>query len=183
MKTKIISLILLLLFFSGCNSNDEAKVVAEVKGSEKSEKTSKYQLKTLAGKSIKFELVNNILLSDDLAGKMVLFNFWATWCPPCKKEMPAFVELQKKYKDSLVIVGVLLEKNKSRIELQNFLDEFKVNFPITISEHENFRFAKDIANVQKLPESYLFSKEGMFVKDFIGAVDEKVLESFIIGEE
>lgn len=181
---KYLSILVFLVLFSGCFEGDEAKVVEEVKTttSEKSAEVLKYNLKTTEGKNIKFELVNNLLLSEELNGKIVLFNFWATWCPPCRKEMPAFAKLQEKYKDRFIIVGVLMEKGKDKAELQEFLDEYGVNFPITISEEENFRFAKDIANVQKLPESYLFSKEGMFVKQFVGAVDEKVLESYILEE-
>eukprot|EP01155_Anaeramoeba_flamelloides_P030212 Anaeramoba_flamelloidesa862954_14.p1 GENE.a862954_14~~a862954_14.p1 ORF type:complete len:153 (-),score=11.79 a862954_14:8-466(-) len=147
---KYFSIILMAVLFIGCFDSDEATVVEETKTSAESAKSLEYSLKTLDGKLLDFELVNNVLLSDELNGKIVLFNFWATWCPPCRKEMPAFVELQKKYKDRLVIVGVLMEKNKSKIELENFLNEYKVNFPITISENENFRFAKDIANVQNL---------------------------------
>lgn len=180
-KSFIYSLIVLFgLLFIGCGSDDSAKAI-EKKDNVKIENSKKYTLITTKGEKLNIELVNNLLLSNELNGKIVLLNFWATWCPPCKKEMPAFVKLQEKYKDRFVVVGVLMEKDKNPKELQEFLDQYKINFPITVSD-ENFRFAKDIGNVQRFPESFLFSKEGMFYKKFIGEVDQLVLESYIIEE-
>ena len=172
------------LFFVGCGSSEDTATVVEssTPTETKSVKAKTYTLKTTKDETINIELVNDLLLSDELNGKIVLINFWATWCPPCKKEMPDFVKLQKKYKDKFIVVGILMEENKDRAEVQKFLDEFKINFPITV-DNDNFKFAKDLGNVKRFPESFLFSKGGLLYKKFIGEVDLRTLESYILDTE
>ena len=185
MKIKLLIFsILISLLFSACESSEDAATVVEETTSiqTKTLQSNSYTLKTMKNKTINIELVNDLLISDELNGKIVLINFWATWCPPCKKEMPAFVKLQEKYKDKFVVVGVLMEKDKDKAEVQKFLDEYKINFPITV-DNDNFKFAKDIGNVQRFPESFLFSKGGLLYKKFIGEVNLIALESYILDTE
>lgn len=178
---KLLFISIVLLFFMGCESNNEATVIETKQNENYKTQENKYTLKTTNNEKINIELINKLLLSKELNGKIVLLNFWATWCPPCKKEMPAFVKLQEKYKDKFIIVGILMEKEKNKEELQEFLDKYKINFPITI-DGDNFLLAKDLADVKRYPESYLFSKEGMLIKSFIGEVNQNILESFILEE-
>lgn len=183
MNLKVVALfaVIFTLFFTGCESKPQkAQVIEETsnEGISKVEKTKTYTLKTTEGKSITFEASNGVLLSKELNGKMVLINFWATWCPPCVKEMPMFVELQKKYKDDFVIIGVLFEEDKDKEELATFMKKHNINFPITV-DSQNFELAKNFGDVKKIPESFLYSKEGFFLEKFTGEVDESKLQNYI----
>src|SRR6478672_8667865 len=77
----------------------------------------------LDGKTISFA---------DLKGKVVLVNFWATWCPPCRAEIPDLVKLQAKYRDKLVILGVSEDEDASPQEVKAFGAEQKMNYPIVM---------------------------------------------------
>ena len=71
--------------------------------------------------------VHNI---NEWRGKIVVLNFWATWCPPCRAEVPLFVDTQEKFrKDGLVIVGVAIDKKQ---DVANFVDSYFINYPVLI---------------------------------------------------
>ena len=79
-----------------------------------------FTMKDMSGK--------NVSLSD-FKGKVILLDFWATWCVPCKFEIPGFVELQRKYgKDGLQVIGVSVDDTLEK--LQPFVEEFKINYPV-----------------------------------------------------
>ena len=173
--------VLFIFILVGCESkpqkaqeikDDSTKVKQEVL------KADSYTLKTTNGKEITFEVANGVMLSKQLNGKMVLINFWATWCKPCVKEMPTFVELQEKYKDDFTIVAVLFEEDKDVEELAAFMKKHKVNFPVTIGE-ENFVLARAFGDIKMIPESFLYSKEGFFIEKFIGEISKAKLENYI----
>ncbi len=177
----LLSSIFVIVFFIGCNSDEEAITIVEDDTSfkelkEQSNKT--YTLNTTEDKKIVLTVENNILTSDSLKGKVVLINFWATWCPPCKKEIPVFNKLYEKYSDKFEIIGVLYEKNKNKKELTDFIKDYKIKFPITIGE-ENFRMAKAFDDVKKIPESFLYDSKGNFIKKYIGEVPATELETLI----
>jgi len=182
MKLKLISLstIILALFFVGCESKPKKAQEVQSNLIEKKEilKANTYTLNTTTGEKITFEVSDGVLFSKQLNGKMVLINFWATWCKPCIKEMPAFVELQEKYKNDFIIIGVLFEKEKELKELENFMKKYNVNFPVTVGK-ENFVLAKAFNDIKMIPESFLYNKEGFFVEKFIGEIKKSKLENYI----
>jgi len=173
-------LLLSVFLFVACSDSSKKEAATQVVYEEKKGKTlvqedKKFTLTTTKGEEIELEMLGNSLLSKQLNGKVVLINFWATWCPPCIEEMPMFNELYEKYSDKFEIIGVLYEHNKDKKELAAFLKKHKIKFPVVVSE-ENFPFAKRIGNVQRIPESFLYSKDGMFIDKFVGVVDEVVLK-------
>ncbi len=177
----IIIPILTLVFFAGCSSeNEEATVVEDNTSFEelKVQSNKTYSLKTTKDEDLTLTVENDVLTSDKLKGKIVLINFWATWCPPCKKEIPVFNKLYEKYSDKFEIIGVLYEKNKDEKELADFMKDYKMKFPVTVGE-ENFRMAKAFEDVKKIPESFLYDAKGNFVKKYLGVVPEDELEAFI----
>lgn len=95
-------------------------------------------------------------------GRVVLLNFWAPWCPPCRKEVPAFIDLQEKYGDKgFTIVGVTVD---TRENAQNFADTMGINYPVLIAEEEGVEIAKRYGNrVGALPYSVLLDREGRIV--------------------
>ncbi len=181
-KLYLLFIIPLTIFFIGCGGEDEAATVVQSNTDFKELKkqaNKTYTLTTTDNKTIVLTVENDILTSQDLKDKVVLINFWATWCPPCIKEMPTFTKLQEKYKDDFLIIGVLYEKNKDLKEIEAFMDKYGMNFPVTISEEENFRMAKNFDDVKRIPESFLYGKDGKFLEKYVGLVDEKSLETHI----
>ena len=72
--------------------------------------------------------------SSDFAGKVVVLDFWTTWCPPCRAEIPGFVELQKQYGDKgLVIVGVSLDQQGPEV-VTPFMKQFSMNYPVVMGD-------------------------------------------------
>lgn len=179
-KLLLITLFISSVFFSSCEENSGATTVIQEDTSSfkelKAKVDTKYILTTSDGKEIIIDLKDDKLVSKYLEGKTVLLNFWATWCPPCIEEMPMFNKVYEEYKDSFVILGILYERNKDEKELADFMKKHEIKFPVTVSA-ENFRLAKNIGNVARIPESFLYDRNGNFVKKYIGVVDEDELKS------
>jgi len=103
---------------------------------------------------------------SDFRGKAVLLNFWATWCQPCKIEMPWFAELQKEYGPSgLQVVGVSLDDDATPDDLAKFAKDLGVNYPILIGK-ENVENA--YGGVQFLPATLYIDREGKIVDKVFG---------------
>ena len=83
-------------------------------------KAPDFELKTLTGETIKL---------SNLKGKKVMLNFWATWCPPCKAEMPAMEQFSKQMDKDIVILAVNIDP---QLDVQGFVDENKITFPIPL---------------------------------------------------
>jgi len=110
-----------------------------------------FTLESLEGK--------NIQLSG-YKGQAVLLNFWATWCGPCKIEMPWFVELQKEYgPQGLQIVGVAMD-DASKEDIAKFVKEMGVNYPILIGEDA---VGNDYGGVNVLPTTFFIDRDGKIV--------------------
>jgi len=170
--TKLLA-ISLALFLTACQDKDENSASVASATNQ-----VKFTLSTIKGDKITLEKYDIMILSEQLEGKVVLINFWAPWCAPCIKEMPTFVELQEKYKDDFIILGILYDKNSSINEVNEIMQKFKINFPITIGE-ENYNIAKAFGDVQMIPESYLYAKDGIFIEKFVGEINKSKLESYI----
>ena len=110
-----------------------------------------FTLQTLDGK--------NVSLSS-FRGKGVLLNFWATWCGPCKIEMPWFVELQKQYgSQGLQIVGVAMDDSSTQ-DIQNFVKEMGVNYPVLIGKEA---VGQAYGGVDVLPTTFFIDRDGKIV--------------------
>ena len=118
---------------------------------------------------------NKVKLSD-YRGKAVLLNFWATWCPPCKVEMPWFADLQKKYgKDGLVVLGIAMDDSKPEAIAQ-FAAEMGVNYPVLLGTD---KVSDDFGSVQDLPTTFYIARDGRIVDKTIGLMDEKDIENSV----
>ena len=109
-----------------------------------------------------FELVDldaQVRNIDEWNGKVILVNFWATWCPPCKKEMPAFIELQEEYAaQGLQIIGIALDDEES---VRDFADTLGVNYPIMAAEYEGLTLSREYGNhIGALPFSVFVDRNG-----------------------
>ncbi|MGE0703794.1 MAG: TlpA family protein disulfide reductase [Vicinamibacterales bacterium] len=102
--------------------------------------------------------------SSDWRGKVVLVNFWATWCPPCLAEIPALVELQEKYRDELLIVGI--SEDQADVDfVKTFGAERNINYPLVMSTPE---LQELFPGILALPTTFVFDPEGLMVKRHVG---------------
>ncbi|MGB1800368.1 MAG: TlpA family protein disulfide reductase [Gammaproteobacteria bacterium] len=93
-------------------------------------------------------------------GKTLVLNFWATWCAPCREEIPAFVELQDQYRsDGLQFVGIALQEAE---EVRDFLQEFNVNYPSLVGSADAMKIAKQLGNdIGALPYTVVIDRNGI----------------------
>ena len=103
----------------------------------------------------------------DLQGKVVILDFWATYCPPCLEEIPHLKELQKKYgKENLEIIGLHVGGDDYRPKVPAFVEKLKIDYPLATPESELTRFifgARD-----DIPQTAIFDRKGKLVKKIIG---------------
>jgi thiol-disulfide isomerase/thioredoxin len=122
----------------------------------KSDIAPDFALQSLDGKTVRL---------SDFRGKAVLLNFWATWCGPCKIEMPWFVELQKEYaSEGLQIVGIAMD-DASPKEIADFAKEMGVNYPVLIGKEA---VGDEYGGVQFLPESFYIDRNGKVLDKAFG---------------
>ena len=112
-------------------------------------------------------------------GKVVVLNFWAPWCPPCREEMPDFIKLQDKYRErGLVFVGVALDE---KIKVQAFADEIGVNYPILLGEMEAVDLARKIGNrLGGLPFTVVIDRNGSIVASEVGGLTMTRMEKTVL---
>ncbi|TDX99587.1 TlpA family protein disulfide reductase [Thiohalophilus thiocyanatoxydans] len=92
-------------------------------------------------------------------GDVLIVNFWATWCPPCRREIPAFIDLQEEYRDQgLTIVGIAIDTKQDTVD---FVDPLGINYPILIGEKEGIALSKDYGNrLGVLPYTIIVDRDG-----------------------
>lgn len=110
------------------------------------------------------DLDGNAISSDSLKGKVTIVNYWATWCPPCRAELPDLIALQAKYGDDLQIVGIS-EDDISPDEVKRFTHENGFNYPVVMSTPELSRIFTGVA---ALPTSFILDREGRIVQRHVG---------------
>ncbi len=103
----------------------------------------------------------------DFRGKVVVLNFWATWCPPCVEEMPSLVQLQQRFKDKgVTVVGISVDADGDAYH--KFLKEYKIDF-LTVRDPD--QKAASLYGTFKWPETYIIDRDGVVRRKFIGAVE------------
>ncbi len=126
----------------------------------------------IGGKAPSISLVNtqnfDVELSD-YAGKVVIVNFWATWCKPCEEEIPSLVAMYSGFKkDDLVILAISIDKEKGPAEINNFAIAHNMDFQVLLDPRSSVGKRYGITGV---PESFIIAKDGTIVKKFTGALD------------
>jgi thiol-disulfide isomerase/thioredoxin len=130
----------------------------------------------LAAFNFKLKDVNGKEVSlSDFKGKKVFLNFWATWCNPCKAEMPDIEKLYQETKDSdLVILAINLGDNKDIVE--SFIDDNKYNFTILLDLDQNVGMKYNIAAI---PTSFFIDKEGNIISTKAGSMTLEEMKNYI----
>jgi thiol-disulfide isomerase/thioredoxin len=128
-----------------------------------------FKLKNIEGKDVSL---------SEYKGKVVLLNFWATWCGPCKAEIPGFVELQEKYRDQLTIVGYSVDDTAELAK--KYAAEYKMNYPILLGEgREDVQDA--YGPIWGIPASFIISKDGRVCRKHMGIAPKAVFEKEIVA--
>lgn len=127
-----------------------------------------FTLQSTDGKTVKL---------SDYRGKAVLLNFWATWCQPCKIEMPWFADLQKQYgPEGFQVVGVSVDEDSSAEEVSKFAQELGVNYPILMGKES---VVDAYGGVQFLPATLFINRDGKIIEKVFGLKGKGEIEDNI----
>lgn len=130
-------------------------------------KAPDFALKTLEGKTVKL---------SDYKGKIIIIDFWATWCPPCRKGIPDLIELQKAYSKDLVVVGISLDQERTLKDLKPFIENYGINYPVVLG---NEKVVKDYGGINAIPTSFIVDQKGFIIDSHVGLVPKTVYENKI----
>jgi cytochrome c biogenesis protein CcmG/thiol:disulfide interchange protein DsbE len=167
-KIMIVSMVAILGMF-GCgngsghsNGNDNTD-----RQSNSQNRAYEFQLETLKGKTITL---------DDYKGKVLILNIWDTWCPPCRAEIPDFIELYDEYQNKNVeILGVAAGRN-GKNAVVDFVKEYKINYPIAIGSSDIFQ---GFGGVRSIPTTFIIDKKGNIVEKIVGLRPKEMFENKI----
>ena len=123
-----------------------------------------FKLKELAGKELTLEAFR---------GKVILLNFWATWCGPCRAEIPELVALQNRYKDRLQIVGLVVDDDDEK-EIRKVIESEGINYPVALADTET-RFA--YGGIAALPTVFVINAEGRVMQKHVGLFNPALYEA------
>jgi len=174
----ILVLIAIMALTVSCSRTDkkeaEAKkeVVAEKKAVEPVKtpgsvgtKAADFNLTDLKGKPVSLK---------DYEGKVILLNFWATWCPPCKAEIPDFIQMYEKYKSrDLVIIGISGFRDNVK-QVEKYVETAQINYPVFYAEDkQKSTLIPNYGNFQGIPTTFLIDKKGTIQYVWTGTLDEE----------
>ena len=180
---KLFCLLLVLMFiFGGCKKNKtepaqqteadtEIKPTQPIADSTPSTTGDKpapaFTLQDLNGK--------NVSLAD-LRGKVVILDFWATWCPPCVLEIPHFIELYEQYKDKgFAMVGISLDRAGISV-VKSFVQKYQINYPILMTDG---KVDKVFGGIPGIPTTFVIDSVGNIRQKYVGYRDKAVFETDI----
>lgn len=127
-----------------------------------------FELKTLSGDSMSLSSVK---------GKKVIINFWATWCPPCRSEMPDMQKIQDEHKDDVVVLAVNLTNSESSVDtVKSFVDELELTFPVLLDEKGKINNQFEVLSY---PTSYFVDENGVIQTKFVGALSYDQMNKFL----
>jgi thiol-disulfide isomerase/thioredoxin len=157
---------------TGCSNNrPDAQLTEEVPNGEKM--TLRFFRNPAAVPALAMrDLDGRSLSSADWRGKVVIVNFWATWCPPCRAEIPDLVALQNKYRDRLLIIGV--SQDEGSVEnVKQFVAAHQMNYPVVMMTPE---IDQAFPGIRALPTSFILDRESRVVQRHVGLLNQVVTE-------
>jgi thiol-disulfide isomerase/thioredoxin len=166
-----------MVLFVGCSNEEKTQSVNDIVS------TNEYVLTGLDNKQYIVKKEADAFILKGAEGKVVLFDIFATWCPPCRGAATHLTSLQQKYKDELIVIGITIENNIENSKLLDFRKDYNANYPL-VNSKENRRLADTIVGELKLGQRYpipvmALYKDGKYIKHFIGSIEEELVESEI----
>ena len=106
-------------------------------------------------------------------GKVLLVNFWATWCAPCREEIPSLIKLHDKYKaKGFAVIGISMDTGSRRL-VRRFVEKSGITYPVALG---NSKTARAFGGVFGIPQSFLVDRQGRIVKSYMGLVEPETIE-------
>ncbi len=130
-------------------------------------KAPDFTLSSVSGKDVSL---------SDFKGKVVIVDFWATWCPPCRKGIPDLIELQNEYKDKVAVIGISLDRENTKAGVPSFVDRMGINYPVV---YFNDKVIIDFGGVNAIPTTFIIDQNGNIVKKMVGLYPKSEYESKI----
>ncbi|WP_053366706.1 redoxin domain-containing protein [Bacillus sp. FJAT-27245] len=137
---------------------------AAVQGVKVGQKAPDFELKTLAGETVKL---------SSLKGKKIMLNFWATWCGPCKAEMPAMEQLSKEVDSNVAILAVNIDP---QLDVKGFVEQNGITFPILLDEKDEVNTTYQVISI---PTTYFIDSNGIIQDKFIGAMPHEAMVQYV----
>ena len=158
----------LILLLGGCKSSKPVRAAGgSVKPESQRKQAPDFSLKDGDGRTVRLA---------DYRGKIVLLNFWATWCGPCKIEMPWFMDFERRYKDQgFAVIGVSMDEEGWSV-VKPFLEDLAVNYRILLGDAT---IAELYGGVEALPTTFLIDREGRVAATHVGLAGKSQFEDGI----
>ncbi len=162
---------ILILFIVNNTRKDDSPAFQYPPGTKKNlyEQTSSndiqaydFTLTSIDGKKVKL---------SDFKGKVVVLDFWATWCAPCREGIPDLIDIQKSYSKDVQVIGITVDENPMKV-VPPFAKEYKINYPILIGTDEVYQ---KYGGIDAIPTTFIISKDGKILKKHIGLVEKETL--------
>lgn len=126
-----------------------------------------WELQDTDGKTVHF---------SDFKGKVVILDFWATWCPPCRAEIPGLVDLQKQYeKQGLAVVGVSVDRDGAAV-VKAFAQKVGMNYPVVLADQ---KVVQAFGGIEAIPTTFVIDRQGHIVKEHVGFAEKNEFENEI----
>ena len=116
-----------------------------------------------------------ILNLADYKGKVIILDFWATWCPPCRKGIPDLIELQKAYGDDIAVIGISVDQD-SKPDVVPFIKNYGINYPVA---YGNPAVYQQYGGIRSIPTSFIVNQEGKIFKKYVGLIPKDTYEKDI----
>ena len=181
MKINFLSiLVIIVIFFSGCDDKKTTNSHENVDNNSK----EVVENETITLKGLNKQLLN-ITIKDsktlhikEYKNRVILLNFFTSWCPPCKAEIPHLINLQNRYKDDFKIISISLDKKKTKEQMKEFVSKYGINYFVNFGE-SSFLIEKKIGGVQTVPMMLMYDKNGDYFTHYSSAVPEEMIEADI----
>ncbi len=154
-----LALSFLIVFLSGCGAGSKGRIDT---GSE----APQFTLASNLGRDVRLM---------DYRGKIVIIDFWATWCPPCRKGIPDLINIQNEFKNDLIVIGVCTDKN-GKEDLPEFIRSQGINYPIAFSTDE---VENAYGGISAVPTTFIIDRHGTIIESHVGLVEKNALSNTI----